>query len=305
MGAKTPEERKRSKYAAMMRDRGTPLHITDEEHAQLVAHIMKLYRRGMSCQSILDSVPGGTTIHDSAVSKITRGQVGKCHRDTYNTLMRARFVQPTELKTGRRIDGTGHRRRIRALVADGWPLSLLGELTGVSTQAIFQQATAERDVHASTVANFVPWYEKLSCADPRDYGAGKLGVSRAKGNAARRNWAPSLCWDDDTIDDPDAFPEWTGACGTVTGYNLHRSERVHVNEARDKNGKLRMTVLCVACCDARVSAKSDQAARLAERRESIVSMLAEGKSPQFIAAEVGLSTRTIDRVRKELSDGSA
>ena len=302
MGARTPEARRRAKYADYMRAAGTPLHITDEEHAQLVAHIMKLYRRGMSCQAILDSVPGGTDIHDSAVSKITRGQVGKCHRDTYNTLMRAVYVQPTECKTGRRIDGTGHRRRLRGLVADGWTLGVIAELTGVSLQAVHQQCVSERDVHASTVANFLPWYEKLSCADPADYGVTKMGIARAKGNARRREWAPSLCWDDDTIDDPDAFPEWTGACGTVTGYNLHRSERVHVKVTADRStGRERLTVLCAPCCEARVAAKGEQAGRLAARRETIVSMLGEGKSDQFIANEVGLSTRTIMRVRKELA----
>jgi DNA-binding NarL/FixJ family response regulator len=62
-----------------------------------------------------------------------------------------------------------------------------------------------------------------------------------------------------------------------------------------------MTVLCDACCEARLTAKSDQAERLAERRETIVSMLAAGKPAPFIAAEVGLSTRTIERVKKEMA----
>lgn len=302
MGAKTPEEKKRVKYAAMMRERGTPLHITPKEHAQLVAHIMKLYRRGMSCQAILDSIPGGTTIHDSAVSKITRGLYCTCHRDTYNALMRAEWVQPTELKTGRRLPSLGLRRRLQALVADGWPMSFLAEIGGVTVQAVLQQCEREADAHASTIAKWVPIYEKLCATDPLDNGVTELGVKRAKGNAARRGWAGSWCWDDDTIDDPDAFPEWTGACGTVTGYNLHRSEQVHVKSIVDKHGKTRVTVLCGPCCRARVEAKSDQAERLAERREAVIQWLREGKSDAWIATEVGLSTRTILRVKKEMAE---
>src|SRR5690606_31398529 len=31
-------------------------------------------------------------------------------------------------------------------------------------------------------------------------------------------------WDPDTIDDPDAYPEWTGACGTHRGRLIHKRE---------------------------------------------------------------------------------
>lgn len=295
MGAKSPEEKRRAKYAAIMRERGTPLHITDEEHAQLVAHIMRLYRRGMSCQAIIDSIPG-CTLHDSAVSKITGGRVGKCHRDTYNVLMRAVWVQPTATKTGRRLDGTGHRRRLRGLVANGFPLSVLAELVGVSTQALFQQAVRESDVHASTIAALVPWYEKLCDADPADWGASKLGISRARNNAKRRGWEPTTCWDSDTIDDPDVIPEWTGACGTVTGYNLHRKHRINIRTTIDRHGNERVNVLCDACCVARTRQKSEIEEQRKANRDTVLQMIAEGQDQRRVALELGMSVRTVQRI---------
>jgi hypothetical protein len=284
----------------VMRRRGTPLMVTPAELEEVTTHVKRLWVRGMSCQQIADTAPG--FMHDTTVAKVLRGwHTRSIHRDTYTLLMQTYYVPPTGWRTGRHMDSVGVRRRMQALVADGFGYNVLGGVMGISLQAVYQLCTREADTFASTLGYVVPVYEKLEGKDPMAYGATKLGVSRAKGTARRHNWAPSHTWDTDTIDDPDAFPEWTGACGTVTGYNLHRKERVHVKMDRDRHGRERMTVLCDACCEARLTAKSDQAERLAERRETIVSMLAAGKPAPFIAAEVGLSTRTIERVKKEMA----
>jgi hypothetical protein len=275
MGAKTPEAKRRAKYAAYMRDMGTPLTISDEEQAQLIAHITKLHRRGMSHQGICDSVPGDVRMHDSVLTKIMRGQVDNCHRDTYDYLMRARFVQPTDHRSGRRIDGTGHRRRLRGLVADGWTMTLIGEIVGVVVQAVHQQAISERPVHASTVANFVPWYEKLSAASPSDYGATKHAISRAQGVARRRGWDPSSCWDDDTIDDPAAHPEFTGECGRVRGIMIHLRDSIP---------------MCVRCTSVLESSRKRAANPI-----RIYEMHREGKGSAEIAQALGISRDVVQQ----------
>lgn len=299
MGTKTPEELRRQRFADKMRKMGTPLLVLPEELERARVHVTRLYNRGMSYNQIAATAPND--MNETTVAKVVNRWTETIHRDTYNALMRTYYVAPQGWRTGRKMDPVGVRRRMQALVADGFGYNVLGGVMGISLQAVFQLCTREAPAHASTYGYVVPVFEKLEGKDPLAYGATKLGVSRAKGTARRHLWAPSVCWDADTIDNPDAFPEWTGACGTVTGYNLHRSEQVHVKSMVDKNGQTRLTVLCEPCCAARVTAKGEQAERLAERRETIVSMLREGKPAPFIAAEVGLSTRTIERVKKEMA----
>lgn len=298
MGTKTPEELRRQRFADKMRKLGTPLLVRPEELEQARVHATRLYNRGMSYAQIAATAP--TDMNETTVAKVINKWTETIHRDTYNALMRTYYVAPQGWRTGRKMDPVGVRRRMQALVADGFGYNVLGGVMGISLQAVFQLCTREAPAHASTYGYVVPVYEKLEGKDPMAYGATKLGVSRALGTARRHEWAPSMCWDADTIDDPAAFPEWTGACGTVTGYNLHRSEQVHVKQMRDRNGKDRLTVLCEPCCAARVESKAQQQQRITERRESVIQWLAEGKSSQWIAAEVGLSTRTIERVKKEM-----
>lgn len=296
MGVKSQEELRRQRFAHKMRERGTPLLVKPEELQRARVHVTRLYKRGMSYGQIAATAP--YDMNETTVAKVVNHWTETIHRDTYNALMQTYYVAPQGWRTGRKMDPTGLRRRMQALVADGFGYNVIGGVMGISLQAVYQLATREAPAHASTYGYVVPVYEKLQGKDPAAYGATPLGISRARGTAARHGFAPSMCWDDDTIDDPDAFPEWTGACGTVTGYNLHRSERVHVKVSAGQSGKERLTVLCEACCDARVAAKAETTGRLAARRADVEEMIRDGKSDQFIAQEVGLSTRTIMRVRK-------
>jgi len=87
-------------------------------------------------------------------------------------------------------------------------------------------------------------YDELWQADPADHGASPGGITRARRYAAERRWAPPQAWDDDTIDNPDAFPDWTGQCGTPQGVGAHRRAGIPAcdpcrrarNEARHAKG---------------------------------------------------------------------
>jgi uncharacterized protein YerC len=298
MGAKTPEERRKAKYADVMRQRGTPLMVKPEELAEARVHCTRLYKRGMSYRQIADTAP--KHMNETTVAKVVNRWTETIHRDTYEALMQTYYVAPTGWRVGRKMDSTGVRRRMQALVADGFGYNVLGEIMGISLQAVFQLCTRDADTFASTYGYVVPVYEKLAGKDPTQYGATKLGVSRAKGTAARHDWAPSHTWDEDTIDNPDAFPEWTGECGTVTGYNLHRKERIYVLPSRDKNGNERLSVLCKACCDARIARKTELEIQQESNREKCRRMLEDGQTMRYIADVLGMSTRTVQRVKKEM-----
>lgn len=116
----------------------------------------------------------------------------------------------------------GTRRRVQALVAVGWPQHYLAEHLGMRPGNFWQ--ILDRDhVLVRRVREVMAMYDALWRADPAHHGATAAGITRARRYAAERRWAPVGAWDDDTIDDPEAFPDWTGQCGTYEGYIAHRA----------------------------------------------------------------------------------
>ncbi|MFD8384268.1 hypothetical protein ACFV2X_38100 [Streptomyces sp. NPDC059679] len=121
---------------------------------------------------------------------------------------------------GSLIDPTGTRRRIQALVVAGWPLTHLAARLGLFRQNFVRLLTAER-VTVAVARSIRDLYDQLWRADPVEGGATPTGAARARKYAAERQWAPVGVWDDDTMDDPASFPDWTGKCGTPEGYRAH------------------------------------------------------------------------------------
>ncbi|MEU9498200.1 hypothetical protein [Streptomyces sp. NPDC048196] len=132
-------------------------------------------------------------------------------------------VEPTldNLGAATVINATGTTRRLQALGAAGWPQHHLAVRLGMSDGNF--GATLRRDrVIVRTARAVRGLYDELWRADPREHGVDSQAYSRARNHAAAERWAPVGTWDDDTIDDPAAFPDWTGRCSTAEGYNDHR-----------------------------------------------------------------------------------
>lgn len=136
-------------------------------------------------------------------------------------------VQPTldVLGPGTVIDATGTTRRLQALVASGWPQARLAARLGILASNFCLTITAER-VTVRTARAVSSLYDALWQLDPREHDVDNQAYSRARNHATAHNWAPVGAWDDDTIDDPAATPEWTGECGTPNGYYIHRRIRI-------------------------------------------------------------------------------
>jgi hypothetical protein len=97
-----------------------------------------------------------------------------------------------------RIDATGTRRRIRALVANGWTLEELGARLGGITPAAVSRLARWDVVLRSTADRVAALYIDL---------ADTPGPSQKSARRARtRGWLPPMWWDDDTIDDPNYQP---------------------------------------------------------------------------------------------------
>jgi hypothetical protein len=144
------------------------------------------------------------------------------------------------------VDATGTRRRLQALVAAGWPQCRLGERLGV-TPGNFWKLMQQSQVTAGRLRAVRALYDELWRADPAEHGIDAQAISRARNHARVNTWAPVGAWDEDTIDDPAACPDWTGCCGTVTGYNAHYTNRLLpvCDRCRDAKAESRRTRLAI------------------------------------------------------------
>lgn len=145
------------------------------------------------------------------------------------TALKLLAVEPALDNLGNRvaIDGTGTRRRLQALVAKGWPQSELARSIGMD-RANFARTIISGLVTAGTHRATVALYDQLWRADPEQHGIHRRWINKSRTLAATRGWAPIGAWDDDLIDDPTAFPDWTGRCGTPEGASAHYRHRIPV-----------------------------------------------------------------------------
>lgn len=104
------------------------------------------------------------------------------------------------------VDATGTRRRIQALVAMGWPYTLLGPHLGFHPRRLTELARGER-VLASTARRIADAYRTVQTWDPADYGVPLPARTMARNIAAREGWHGPLAWAD--IDNPACRPEKT------------------------------------------------------------------------------------------------
>lgn len=123
----------------------------------------------------------------------------------------------------------GIRRRLQALQADGYILPVLAEQTGFTFNHIYKiqfGKAGKTFVTAAFAQAVVSVYDRLSVSHPSDWGVSEQSRKFARTRAEKKGYAPSRCWDPDTIDEPEAIPEWTGCCGTPYGWYVHEDEGI-------------------------------------------------------------------------------
>lgn len=125
------------------------------------------------------------------------------------------------------VDGTGTRRRFRALVAIGWPADRLRARLNASSRTAWYltspQFLMSDPVRTSTRDAVRALYDELSLTLPEPSAA----TTRARRYAHARRWPPPLAFDDETIDDPAARPAHNARGHVVGGpRDLDLEERV-------------------------------------------------------------------------------
>ncbi|MFD7410135.1 hypothetical protein [Kitasatospora purpeofusca] len=132
-------------------------------------------------------------------------------------------VEPTpeNLPPAAHIASAGTVRRLRALVAAGWPQAHLASRLDM-TPGNFGAALKRDRVTVRTARAVRVLYDELWNTDPLAEGVTLQAVTRARNHARTSGWAPVGAWDDETMDDPASAPDWTGVCGTPAGDYAHR-----------------------------------------------------------------------------------
>jgi hypothetical protein len=195
------------------------------------------------------------------------GPSKRIHRDIAARLLRVGL----DVADGARVDGTGTRRRLRALVAMGWSSRALGVRMGWPENYTGVLINVEgRTVMGGTARKVRDLYDELwDVSPPQDTTAQRATVSRARKRAQRRGWVSPLAWDDHSIDDPAARPSGCGGGGFDPA-----------------------TVLLLA------AGGGDAAQAGAADRVAVVEALtAAGLSASQIAARLGVTPRWVVRLR--------
>lgn len=214
------EIRRVRKVRRVARDQGRPRLVLRHEYEEAVARLTDFRNRGMTRYEM--QISSGGRLHFGSFADWINGTNKTMNRRSYDIVMGMQFARGAGAK-GARVSPLGSMRRIQALKAAGWPAkTALAHMIGMNEGAIADISYGNRAfVFYGTHEHIKEVYAKYAHTDPLDHGVRPGDHTRALGWARKAGYAPPHCWDDDTLDDPDAWPEWTGACGTVRGYRLH------------------------------------------------------------------------------------
>lgn len=231
-----------------MRETGRPLLMRGPEVDKARSKIRAFNARGMSYAQMSRQTGLPWKTFATAVSPVRNLEYMR--RSTFLKVAGLRYEEPSAVRSAL-LDSTGTRRRVGALWADGFPLAWLAEQLP-SDRGYYQKiARGEKGaagIQYSTMKSVSELYAKLDGVTPESMGIHPRSISRARTYAAKLHTPTRSCWDPDTIDDPEAIPEWTGACGTKSGPGIHKREK---------------TRLCRACLEFKYKQRNE----LKERRK--------------------------------------
>lgn len=141
----------------------------------------------------------------------------RIHKQTAAAVLAVRPSLGT-LAGGAKIDATGTRRRVQALMVLGWSIPQIGARADVDRQVLDAVVYGRRNLVTAVRARAVcDVYDELwNTQPPTGDKFALIAANRTRRRAAAAGWAGPLAWDDDTIDDPQAAPD-LGAVAPVKG----------------------------------------------------------------------------------------
>jgi AraC-like DNA-binding protein len=173
-----------------------------------------------------------------------------------------------------RVDATGTRRRLQALIATGWTVELLAAEIDRRPKALRRSMTSA-SVTARTAHEVTSLYERLfNATPPRATSEQRAAADAARAHAAEQGWLPPLAWDNIDTDITPATP----AAG---------SQRNDIDEIAVER----------ALAGDRITYDD---LTTDEQQEVIRRLTARGASIRDIAAQLRTTKRTVSRRRASL-----
>lgn len=217
--SKTPAQQKAAKRSGYLRSIGRPTKVDAQRTYRHIVWLHDVHGMPLGLIGQLGGLAEGS-INDIR-AKGARGETYEVYRKTQDGILR---VQPMDLggSYGAHVDMTGTMRRLNCLTYQGFTLQFIADQIDMAIQNLSPCAKGQvRFVFAGTARKVKEIFGKLDGTKPFDYGIEANSQRIAIFYSKKRGGTPSHVWDEDTIDNPQALPEWTGACGSILGYHLH------------------------------------------------------------------------------------
>ncbi|MEU9323258.1 hypothetical protein AB0D91_05500 [Streptomyces canus] len=184
-------------------------------------HVLAIKASGMGLASIVKH----TGVSIGSLEHLLYGNDGyppalKIRTESAQTLL-AYWPALDDYEDGAVIDGTGTRRRMQALAVAGWPSKAIHQRVNIGGAQTFERLRYRTKVTARLARAVRDFYDEVSAKTAEDYGVESWCAARSRTYATRYQWAGPEAWDPETIDDPDAHPDWTGHCGSDHGWWMH------------------------------------------------------------------------------------
>lgn len=170
------------------------------------------------------------------------------------------------------VTAAGARRRVTALMFNGWSPAALAAETGLP-EAVARQAVAG-DAAAGWLGAIGEAYERLwRTPPPRRTEGEREAAELFAGYARTAGWAPPMAYDDDLIDSPEGDADPAVVRGTGPGRGLaHEALIEDIEFLRE-------------AADYRQATAAELAMRLGRSRDSVLSALSREAARQAMEAE--------------------
>jgi hypothetical protein len=180
--------------------------LTDAEPVR--QHLRTLMAAGISYYRVADMI--GTDYANLTGILYAKGSRAPRKRIKTTTATLILAISPQTEITPQRVDATGTRRRLQALIVMGWPQRTLALLLGRTGGGTLNQLLTADFVYSTTANSVRRLYANLRAADPETHGVSSASAKRTRTYSRRQGWHGPLAWDTDTIDDPAAQPDTEG-----------------------------------------------------------------------------------------------
>jgi hypothetical protein len=207
-----------------------------------IERIMEAHASGITARQIAETVGVSYPYICHLLCEDSRG----LSRYVSDRVMAATWPEPERTargnyrgRVGVRVSSLASRRMLAALNAIGFSYSFMGKVTGIACDQLAGYVRGNRGeakISFGVAADIKLLYDKYNDQDPVACGVNKQSVVSLQRKHARLRTPVPACWDEETIGDPNALPQWTGKCGTYAGFCQHYKYKIPVCEPCRKAG---------------------------------------------------------------------